>query len=75
MRDTAWRSKDELISDVFQWTASHGHARVGKPTRTNLQLLCTYTGCSLEDLLEVMNDRESRERERVREILATSTTW
>ena len=29
-----WRSKDELISDVFPWTPSHGRAKVGRPART-----------------------------------------
>ena len=24
-----WRSKDELISDVLQWTPSHGRAKAG----------------------------------------------
>ena len=43
-----WRSKDELISDVFLWT----------PVRTYKQQLCEDTGCSPEDLPEVMNDRE-----------------
>ena len=35
------RSKDELISDVLLWTPSHGHASVGRPDRTYLQLHCT----------------------------------
>ena len=35
-----------------------------------LQQLCTGTGCSLEDIPEVIDDRE-----RVREIRASSTTW
>ena len=52
-----WRSKDKLISDILLWTPSHKHARVGWPTRTYIQQLCTDTGCSLEDLPEVMDDR------------------
>ena len=59
-----WRSKNELISDVLQWTTSYGHASVGRPTKTYLQQLCTDTGCSLEDLPEAMDDiDERRERE------------
>ena len=59
-----WRSKDELISNVLLWTSSHGHARVGRPTRTYLHHLCTDTGCSLKDQPEVMDDRDEwRERE------------
>ena len=53
-----WRSKDELISDILLWTPSHGQAKVGQPARTYIQQLCADMGCSLEDLLEAMNNRE-----------------
>ena len=69
-----WRSKDKLISDIFLWTSSHKHANVGQPTRTYLQHLRTDTGCSLEDLPEVMEDRDEWQ-ERVLEIHASRTTW
>ena len=69
-----WRSRDELISDVLLWTPTHGRAKAGRPARTCIQQLCEDTGCSSEDLLEAMNDRE-KWRERVRDIRATSTTW
>ena len=68
------RSKDEFISDVLQWTPSHGQAKVGWPARTYIQQLCAITGCNQEDLLEVMNDRDGWQ-ERVREICASSATW
>ena len=42
-----WRSKNK-ISDLL-WTNSDGHANVGRPRRTYLQL-CIDTGCRLEDL-------------------------
>ena len=29
-----WRSKEKLISDVLQWTLSHGRAKAGRPART-----------------------------------------
>ena len=32
-----WRSKDELISDVLQWTPSHSRAKSGRPPRTYIQ--------------------------------------
>ena len=32
-----WRSKDELISDIFQWTPSHGWTKAGQPARTYIQ--------------------------------------
>ena len=64
-----WRSKDELISDVLQWTPTYGCAKAGRPARTYIQQLCEDTGCNPEDLPEVMNDRE-KWRERVRDIRA-----
>ena len=68
-----WRSRDELIRDVHLWTPSHGRAKAGRPARTYIQQLCEDTGCSLEDLLEAINDMEER-RERVRDICADGTT-
>ena len=70
----SWRSKDEHISDIFQWTSSHGRAKAGRPARTYIQQLCADTGCSFEDLPEVRDDRDGW-RERVRQIHAGSTTW
>ena len=69
-----WRSRDELISDVLLWTPTYGRAKAGRPARTYIQQLCEDTGCSPEDLQEVMNDREKC-RERVRDICASGTTW
>ena len=69
-----WRSRDELISDVFLWTSSHGRAKAGRPARTYQEQLCADTGCSPEDLPEAMGDRE-RWQERVRDICAYSATW
>ena len=69
-----WRSRDELISDILPWTHSHGRAKVGRPARIYQQQLCADIGCSLEDLPEMMDDREGWQ-ERVRKILAGSATW
>ena len=70
------KSKNELISDILQWTPSHERAGVGRPVGTYLQWLYTDIGCSLEDLPEAVNDRDEwPERERVREICSCSTTW
>ena len=66
-----WRSRDELISDVLQWNPAYGRA---KAARTYIQQLCEDTGCSLEDLLDTMNDRE-KWRERVKDIRASGVTW
>ena len=69
-----WRSRDELISDVLQWTLTYGRAKAGRPARTYIQQLCEDTGCTLEDLPEAMNDRE-KWWERVNDIRASGTTW
>ena len=69
-----WRSRDELMNDVLQWTPTYGRAKAGWPARTYIQQLCEDMGCSPEDMPEVMNDRE-KWRERARDISAGSTTW
>ena len=69
-----WRSRDELIRDVLLWTPTHGRTKAGRPAWTYIQQLCEDTGCCLEDLPKVMNDREEW-RERVRDIRVTSATW
>ena len=53
-----WRRRDELISDILLWTSSHGRVKAGQPAKTYIQQLCADTGCSLEDLLEAMDDIE-----------------
>ena len=68
-----WRSRDELISDVFLWTPSQGRAKAGQPARTYIQTLCGDTGSSPEDLPEAMNDGE-RWCERVRDIRVDGMT-
>ena len=65
-----WRSKDELISDVFLY----GGEKAGRPARTYIQQLCEDTECSPEDIPEAMNDRE-KSRKSVRDIHAGGTTW
>ena len=69
-----WRSRDELISNVLLWTPTYSRAKAGRPAQTYIQLLCADTGCSLEDLPETMNCWE-KWRERIRDILASDTTW
>ena len=55
-----WGSRDELISDVLQWTPTYGRTKAGRPARTYIQQLSEDTGCSPEDLPDAMNDRERR---------------
>ena len=68
-----WRSRDELISDVHLWTPTYERTKAGQPARTYVQQLCEDRGCSPEDLLEAMNDRD-KWRERVWDIRASGTT-
>ena len=69
-----WRCRDELTSDVLQWTPTYGRTKAGRPARTYIQQLCKDTGCSPEEQPEAMNDRE-KWRERVRDTRASGTTW
>ena len=57
-----WRSKDERISDVLQWTPTYGRPKAGQPTRTYIQQLCEDTGCNPEDLPEAKTIGRSGER-------------
>ena len=68
-----WGNRDELISDVLQWTPTYCRAKAGRPAQTYILRLCEDTGCSPENLPEAMNDRE-KWRERVRDIRAGGTT-
>ena len=70
---SCWRSRDELINDVFLWTPSQDRVKVGRPAWTYIQQLCEDTGCRPEDLPEAMNDRE-KWREKVRDIRASGKT-
>ena len=57
-----WRSKYELISDILQWTSSHGRANVGRPARTYLlrtQVL-TWKTCRKRWMTEMEGERESQ---------------
>ena len=69
-----WKSKDELISNILQWTPSHRQAKARQPARTYIQQLCADTGCSIEDLPGAMDNRD-RWWERVRKIHTGSATW
>ena len=62
-----WRSKDEIISDVFLWAPAYGRAKAGRPARTYIQQICEDTGCSPEGQPEAVNDG-AKWRERVRDI-------
>ena len=66
-----WRSKDGLISDILLWNSTHGHTNVGRPGSTYIEQLCADIGYILEDLLEVMNNRDRCERKSGNSVLST----
>ena len=71
-----WRNRDEHISDVLQWTPSHGWSKAGgRMSSSNLHTaaLCD-TRCSPEYLPKAMDHREVWQN-KVRNIRADSTTW
>ena len=62
----------------FLWTSSHSRSSVRRPARTYILLLCTNTGCSLEDMPEAMNCWDGwgrEEKESVNEIHVCSMIW
>ena len=70
MRDTT----GEVVTNILQWTPSHGRTKAGRPGRTYIQQFCANTGCRLEHLPEAMDDREEW-RKRVRETHNDGATW
>ena len=68
-----WRSRDVLISDILQWTPSHGRAKAERPAITYIQQICADRRWSLEDLPGAIDDRDQW-RGKVREIRAGSET-
>ena len=68
------RSRDELISDVLQWSPHIWPSKSRMTSYNIIKQLCEDTGFSPEDQPEAMNNRE-KWRERVRNIRASGTTW
>ena len=69
------KGKDEHKSDVLLWTLTHGCTSIGWPARIYLSQFYADIGCSLEDLLGSVNDRDWwRERES-QGIWAVNMTW
>ena len=46
------------MSDVFQWTTTHGHTGASRPAKTYIHQLCVDTRCCQEDMPGVMADRD-----------------
>ena len=49
--------EQKLISNIFPWTPTHGHSRVGQLVKTYINQLCANTGYCPEDLLRAMSDK------------------
>ena len=69
-----WRRKNELISDLLQWTPSYRRASVVWPAKTYQQQFYTDTGGRMEDLPRARDNRDEW-RERFREICDSGTPW
>ena len=72
----AWhccRNKDELMSDILQWSPSYGLAQAGRQASIYIQQVCADTRYNVEDIPVAMDDRDGW-RVRVREICAGSAT-
>ena len=68
-----WGNSDGLINNVLLWTPIHECSSVGQSAKTSIQQLSVNTGCRLEDVLGVMDDRCGW-RERVKEICTEKIT-
>ena len=66
-----WWSKDELMSNIFLWTPTHGHTSVGRSAKTYIHQNCTEW--RLEDIPEYT--ARERERERVTRIYTVTMPW
>ena len=69
-----WRRKNELISDVLQWTPTHGRVRVGRPAKTYVHQVCADIGFSLDDLSVAIDERDGW-REKVMVTRSVNVTW
>ena len=65
-----WKSKDELISVILQWTPLHGRAKAGQLARTYIEQLCADTEYSLEDLQKRWTIETGSERGSEKSVLA-----
>ena len=68
-----WRIKNKIMNSFLQLTSSHGCVSVGRLRRTYIQQFSMDTGCRLEDLPGVMDDRDDWQ-EGVWKICASSTS-
>ena len=52
-----WRSKDEFVSNILQWTPMQVHTSVHQTVKTYIHQLCAITRSCLEDWSRIMIDR------------------
>ena len=69
-----WWSKSQLISNILLWTPTHGHTSTDWPADNYILRLCVGTGCRLEDLPRVIEDRDGL-WEKVKGIHAVLLLW
>ena len=69
-----WKSSNELISDIIQWTPTCEHTSVSQPAKTYIHHFCAGIGCCLDNLPRRMADRDWWQ-ERVKGIWVISITW
>lgn len=67
------RTKEELVSSMLLWTPKHGYTKVGRPSKTYIQLIAQDPGCKTEELKSLMQDRDQW-RERVGLVWASRPT-
>ena len=53
-----WGSKDEVISDIPQWTTTYERNTVGRLAKTYIHLHCASNRCCLGDLSSTMTNRD-----------------
>ena len=56
--ENGWGSRYKLISIVLLWTLAYRHTRVSRLARIYIHQLCADAGCSPEELLRKITDRD-----------------
>ena len=53
-----WRSREELISEVFMWKPLKGKRKPGWPNKTYTAQLREDSGCTTDELKTAMGERD-----------------
>ena len=54
-----YRSKDEPVSNIVQWTPKHGRRKPGRPALTYTDILKMVMGLKSADFKSAMGDRKA----------------